>query len=105
MKKATIMELAKKHMDEVRLGVSSAVISGALLTSTIVSYAAEPASGGSSLISGEVLAALTSGFGDLMVTATEILALASVTGISVIGMSCAVKYAMKKIRGVLDKAA
>ena len=87
-----------------RYAVGAAVTTGMMVIPTVVSYAEEP-TGSSGLLEGEVLTAITNGFNSLAVTATQVMAIAVVTGVSVIGMSAAAKYAMKKIKGTLSQAA
>lgn len=101
-----LREVVQKHMNEVRLGVSTAIVSVGMALPTLTSYAEDVAGGGgSNLLEGEVLTAITNGFNSLVVTATQIMAIAVVTGVSVIGMSSAAKYAMKKVKGTLNTAA
>ena len=101
-----LREVVQKHMNEVRLGVSTAIVSVGMALPTLTSYAEEVAGGsGSNLLEGEVLTAITNGFNSLVVTATQVMAIAVVTGGSVIGMSAAAKYAMKKMKGSLNTAA
>lgn len=101
-----LREVVQKHMNEVRLGVSTAIVSVGMALPTLTSYAEEVAGGGgSNLLEGDVLTAIQSGFNSLAVTATQVMAIAVVTGVSVIGMSAAAKYAMKKIKGTLNSAA
>lgn len=77
----------------------------AVMMNPMVSFAAEDVSGGSNLLTGEVMTAITNGFSSLVVTATAVVAIAATTGVSIIGLSAAVKYAMKKIKGTLSSAA
>lgn len=60
---------------------------------------------GNNLLTGDVMTALSQGFGDLAVTCTQVVAIATVTGISIVGLTAAAKYGMKKIKGVLSQAA
>lgn len=89
-----------------RLASVTGISSGMLMVPTIAAYAevSEPSSG-SNLLTGEVWTAITAGFGDLAVTCTQVLAIACVTGIGIIGMTAAAKYAMKKIKTTLSSAA
>lgn len=90
-----------------RLASVTGISSGMLMVPTIAAYASEVSepSGGSNLLTGEVWTAITGGFGDLAVTCTQILAIACVTGIGIVGMTAAAKYAMKKIKTTLSSAA
>lgn len=90
----------------VRMAALSGMTTAMMVVPTLSAYASgEPAAGGENLLTGEVWTAITAGFGDMAVTCTQVLAIASVTGISIVGMTAAAKYAMKKIRGVLSSAA
>lgn len=90
----------------VRAGVASGITTLAVIAPAVNAYAAEgDVSGGSSLLEGEVLAAITNGFSSLAITATAVVSMAVVAGVSVIGLSAAAKYAMKKFKGVLSSAA
>lgn len=90
----------------IRLASVTGISSGMLMVPTIAAYAAEgDVSGGSNLLTGEVWSAILSGFGDLGITCTQILAISCVTGIGIVGMTSAAKYAMKKIKTTLSSAA
>lgn len=82
----------------------SGVMTAIAVNPSIVSFASD-ASAGSNLLDGEVMTAITNGFSNLVVTATAVVAIAATTGVSIIGLSAACKYAMKKIRGTLSQAA
>lgn len=89
-----------------RAGVASGVTTLAVVAPPVSAYAADAgASGGSNLLDGEVLAAITNGFSSLAITATAVVSMAVVAGVSVIGLSAAARYAMKKFKGVLSQAA
>jgi len=88
----------------IRLGGAAGVTMAMMSIPTMVAHA-ESAGTSTTLLDGEVWTAITAGFGDLAVTCTQVLAIATVTGISIVGMTAAAKYAMKKIKGVLASAA
>lgn len=88
-----------------RLASVTGISSGMLMVPTIAAYAAEGDVSGSNLLTGDVWSAILSGFGDLGVTCTQILAISCVTGIGIVGMTSAAKYAMKKIKTTLASAA
>lgn len=107
--KVYALSLAEKasELDAVsalRAGCASGVTTLALIAPTLTAYAETPA-GGENLLSGEVLTAITNGFSSLAITATAVVSMAVIAGVSVIGLSAAAKYAMKKFRGVLSSAA
>lgn len=84
----------------------SGVMTVIAMNPSMVSFASEAGvSGGSNLLDGEVMSAITNGFSSLVITATAVVAIAATTGVSIIGLSAACKYAMKKIRGTLSQAA
>lgn len=99
-----LMEKVRENATTARVAIGTAVTSRMLMCPTLIAFAEEPA-GGSNLLDGEVMTVITSGFSSLAATATQVLAVAVVTGISVIGMTAAAKYAMKKIKGTLNSAA
>lgn len=105
----SVVEKAKAESQklgtEMRLGVVSGVTTAMVVAPNICAYAAEDVSGGSNLLSGEVLSAITNGFSSLAITATAVVSMAVIAGVSVIGLSAAAKYAMKKFKGVLSQAA
>ncbi len=85
----------------------SGVVSALVLYPPMTVLASDPtsaASGGTNLLTGEVMDAITNGFASLAVTATAVVAIAATTGVSIIGLSAACKYAMKKIKGTLSSA-
>ena len=69
-----------------------------------VTFASE-SSGGSNLLTGEVMEAVSGGFADLKVTALAVVALAVGATMGVLGVSAAAKYAIKKAKGALNSAA
>lgn len=85
----------------------SGVVTALSLSPAVTAFALETggaSSSGTNLLSGEVMEAITNGFSSLVVTATAVVAIAATTGVSIIGLSAACKYAMKKIKGVLSSA-
>lgn len=107
--KVYALSLAEKagRLDAVsamRAGVASGMTTLAVVAPSVNAYASD-ASGGSNLLDGEVLAAITNGFSSLAITATAVVSMAVIAGVSVIGLSAAAKYAMKKFKGVLSQAA
>lgn len=105
----SLVEQAQEHSRnmgaKMKLGLMTVSTTAMLAVPTLSAYAAEEVSGGQNLLDGEVMAAITNGFSSLVITATAVVAIAATTGVSIIGLSAAVKYSMKKIRGVLSSAA
>lgn len=100
-----LVDKVREKVTTARFAVGMAVTSGMLMVPTVVAFAEEPTGSGANLLDGDVMTAIQSGFNSLAVTATQVVAIAVVTGVSVIGMSAAAKYAMKKIKGTLSSAA
>lgn len=98
--KAQVPEQAGNAYSAFRLGGVTGLSVAMMSVPTMVAHAS-----GTNLLDGDVMTAITSGFGDIAVTCTQILAIATVTGISIVGMTAAAKYAMKKIKGALASAA
>lgn len=102
----SVKEAVKGELDHVSVKVA-AVTMGLMAAYPTLAFASE-SSGGSSgvnMLTGDVWDAIQSAFGNLAVTATGVVAIAVVTGCTVIGMSAGAKYAMKKIKGTLNQAA
>lgn len=99
----SVAEKARGHMDHMAVKVT-AVTMGLMTAPTMLAFASD-AGGNTSYLSGEVMDSISKAFGNLAVTATGVVAIAVVTGCSVIGMSAGAKYAMKKIKGTLSSAA
>lgn len=100
----------KEKLNSASMNAKHALLVGSITAMTVVpsiaAYAEEGVSGsGKDLLAGDVWTAITGAFGDLATTTTKVVAIAVVTGCSIIGMSSAANYAMKKIKGMLAKAA
>lgn len=60
---------------------------------------------GTSVLSGEVLTQIQQGFADMTATVTDVAGLAVVAAVGVIGLTVGINYALKKIKGIMSKAA
>lgn len=60
---------------------------------------------GSSVLEGEVLTQIQQGFADMSATVTQVAGIAVVAAVGVIGLTVGINYALKKIKGVMSKAA
>lgn len=60
---------------------------------------------GTSVLTGEVLTQIQQGFADMTATVTDVAAIAVVAAVGVIGLTVGINYALKKIKGVMSKAA
>lgn len=101
-KLAEMAEAGKSKAQSLKIAASTAVM---VVGPAISAYAAD-ASGGADVnyLEGAVWESIQKGFNGLAVTATQVVSIAVVTGCGIVGMTAASKYAMKKIRGVLDQA-
>lgn len=107
-----LKEKAQEKLTVLSVGAKRAMLVGSttamVMVPTLIAHADEhsaASSGGKDLLAGDVWTAITAAFGDLATTTTKVVAIAVVTGCSIIGMSAAANYAMKKIKGMLSKAA
>lgn len=94
---------AQRHIMAFRAGGLAGVTAGLMSVPTVIAFAEESAN--TNLLDETIWALVTKGFGDLALTCTMIVALALTTGISIVGMTTAGKYAIKKIKGTLSAAA
>lgn len=60
---------------------------------------------GTSVLTGEVLTQIQQGFADMTATVTDVAGIAVVAAVGVIGLTVGINYALKKIKGVMSKAA
>lgn len=78
---------------------------GFSVSAAMITLASEPSGvTGENLLSGETMTVVQKGFADLITTGTAVISMAVVAGMSIIGISAAASYAMKKIQGILSKA-
>lgn len=60
---------------------------------------------GTSVLTGDVLKQIQQGFADMTATVTDVAGIAVVAAVGVIGLTVGINYALKKIKGVMSKAA
>lgn len=60
---------------------------------------------GTSVLTGEVLTQIQQGFADMTATVKDVAGIAVVAAVGVIGLTVGINYALKKIKGVMSKAA
>lgn len=99
----SLIDTAKQNVTAMKLSVVTAAM---VAVPSICAFAAvgDPVTG-TSLLSGETLAAVQKGFLDLSATGTQVVGLSIVAAVGVIGISAGANYAIKKVKGVLSKAA
>lgn len=59
---------------------------------------------GKSLLQGELLTNVQQGIADVQFTGTQVVGLVVVAGITLVGVSAAANFVIKKIKGILSKA-
>lgn len=84
---------------------TSVALMTAVPTISALAAEGEPSGGSSSALQGEVWTSITDAFSQLAVTASQVVAISVVSGCGVIAMTTGAKYAMKKIKGMLNQAA
>lgn len=98
----SLVDTMRQHATEFKISSSIALMT---VVPSLTAFASEPSSGASSALEGDVWTAITDAFSSLAVTASQVMAIAVVTGCGIIAMTTAAKYAMKKIKGMLSQAA
>lgn len=103
--KETVREFGQKMPLALKAASVGMTSVGFSVSAAMVTLASEPSvPAGENLLAGETLTLVQKGFNDLVATGTAVIGLAVVAGISVIGISAAASYAMKKIKGILSQA-
>lgn len=97
------MNMVKEKAMQMKLAGTTAVM---VAIPTVTAFAAEgdPA-GSSNMIDAETMAVITNAFSSLAITATAVVGIAVTTAVGVIGLSAGAKFALKKVKGVLNNAA
>lgn len=105
---ASLADKAGEATGRMRCSVRMAALSGMttvmLAVPTVVSYAADDVSGGTNVLDGLVMDAITKGFSNLVVTFTALVAIGCVAGVTIAGTAAGAKYAVKYIKGLLSQA-
>ncbi|MEY8357323.1 hypothetical protein AALB39_28825 [Lachnospiraceae bacterium 54-53] len=91
-------ENVREHARTVAVAAGTA---SALAVPTVVSFAADS---GTNFLDSDTMTLITSAMSNLVVTVTAVVAIAIPAGMTIIGLTTAADYAMKKIKGVLRKA-
>lgn len=102
-----VKESTEQLHGSLRLAAASGMTTLMIAVPTMSAYASEvtPPSGGTNVLEGAVMEAVTSGFGNLAVTFTAIVAIGAVTGLTIASLSAGAKYAVKYVKGLLSQAA
>lgn len=82
----------------------AAVTTALTVGPAMVSLAADASSGGTNLLTGELMTTLESGVTDLKATGAAVISVVVVAAIGLLGLSKGSDFALKKIKGVLNKA-
>lgn len=102
-----VRESTEQLHSTVRMAAVSGMTTAMLVVPSMSAYASEvtPPSGGTNVLEGTVMEALSAGFGNLAVTFTQIIAIGVVTGLTIATLSAGAKYAVKYVKGLLSQAA
>lgn len=87
-----------------RMAAASGTTAVMVAFPTVAAYAAEGEGSGTNVLQGEVWTAVVSGFSDLAVTFTALIAIGAVTGLTIACTAAGAKYAVKYIKGLLSQA-
>lgn len=104
--KDTLSVQSRKHMIAFRVGGISGVCAGIMANPVISSFASsgEVVSGGSNILDSETLKVITDAFGSLGITATAIIIMGMTATVSVMLLSQACDYALKRMKAAFRKA-
>lgn len=98
-------EQSRKHIIAYRVGGVSGVVTGIMMNPVMSSFAAEGSSSGSNLLDAETLAVITNGFSSIVITLTAVVVMGMTAAMTVMGLSQACDYALKRMKAAFKKAA
>lgn len=104
MKKSfeTVVSACKEKQALVKLTATTAVMTVGPAMCALAAESGAPA--GESLLSGDVLTGVQTGIANVQATGIQVIGLLVVPALAVVGLSAAVNFVIKKVKGVLSKA-
>lgn len=104
MKKSfeSVVTACKEKQAMMKVTVATTVMTA---VPSICALASEPSGiSGKSLLEGELLTNVQQGIADVQFTGIQVVGLVVVAGITLVGVSAAANFVIKKIKGILSKA-
>lgn len=95
---------SRRNIAAFRVGGVSGVCAGIMMNPAMSALAAEEVSGGTNLLDAETLAVITNGFSSIVITLTAVVVMAMTASLTVMGLSQACDYALKRMKSAFKKA-